>query len=785
MAQPAWSHWGPQPRRCVLHHETTPVVQAYQNLPRMPVSSEQQRGVFCVHKGSALGVTAASATMARKRRMLRAKTACRATTAPVEILPIPGKGFGAIARRDIARGELVLEERPTITYQAGSDWPTSLQQQFDKLPAASQSAVMDLYDASPGEKTLKGIFDTNSIGCSSPTLDGVLCLSVSRINHSCWPNCEQFWDEQLFREKIFACKDIKKGEELCISYVEPYLLAEERDDIFRRRYAFECAGSAPNREASDRRRKRLGEALAELGRGVSPDADAGVALAEDMQRPRGDLVAVNALWMVGHVQSVLACEIRLQSLNLQDFMAPRHEVHPDIFTLSGAWPGGPLGPLVAFRTDDRPGAPEAEGLQRARSVQLASAVTPLACSIQRSLPDPPTGLTGLWDHGLKRCPIAEAAFLEWWSLMESHSQAKVMARNVQLQESFGHATAEADGSRVSSILLCCIAGLLALSKVESCVPRPVDQNKSGDWLPSCLAELLSTANSCWGALDLQHASTRQTLLVAKPLCQHLAVQGTGDEWQKFADFVEQCFSRKAETSGNALQSVVRKRCDVAGCSCVCGDNVTLPAALLLLYAGYAASPGVQSGQSARSELPTHLVLLGIAVTSTEVVATCMGVLGFAGEPSPRRISTARQASDVFVMEGTFATYAVGSHADTGRQTNMARQDIGVICIPELLQLCDDEGLALQGFRAQACYHAFQCLLLAGREPDEAAPWLRRARELLEASRGPGDPDVEQLRGYEADPSSHPAASDRSTQLSGLAGPVIVVAAAAAAFYFLR
>ncbi|OLQ02225.1 hypothetical protein AK812_SmicGene14945 [Symbiodinium microadriaticum] len=55
----------------------------------------------------------------------------------------------------------------------------------------------------------------------------------------------------------------------------------------------------------------------------------------------------------------------------------------------------------------------------------------------------------------------------------------------------------------------------------------------------------------------------------------------------------------------------------------------------------------------------------------------------------------------------------------------------------------------------------------------------------QASRGAGDPDVEQLRGYEADPSSHPAASDRSTQLSGLAGPVIAAAAAAAAFLFLR
>ncbi|CAE7263864.1 set5 [Symbiodinium pilosum] len=283
---------------------------------------------------------------------------------------------------------MVLEERPTITYRADGDWPASLQQQYDQLPSTSQTAVFELFDAiSEGGKTLKGIFDTNSIGCSSPTLDGVLCVSVSRINHSCLPNCEQFWDEQMYRQKIFACKDIQKGEELSISYVEPYLLAEERKEIFHRRYHFQCscgACSSQNTEASDRRRRRLGEALAELGRGVSPDADAGVALAE-----------------------------------------------------------------------------------------------------------------------------------------------------------------------------------------------------------------------------------------------------------------------------------------------------------------------------------------------------------------------------------------------------------------ELLQLCDDEGLALQGFRAQACYHAFQCLLLAGRGQDEAAPWIRRARESLEASRGAGDPDVEQLRGFEADPMSHPAASDRPTQLSGLAAPVALTAAAAAALYFLR
>ncbi|CAE7217783.1 set5 [Symbiodinium natans] len=388
---------GPQSPGALRGQEISPRAPVALVLRALPRELSNVKASALAAAGAAAGTAAARHCVARRARrgqnlqnpfLSGGKTVCRATTAaPVEILPIPAKGFGAIATRDIARGELVLEERPTITYQAGSDWPTSLQQQFDRLPVSSQTAVMELCDATPDEKGLKGVFDTNSIGCSSPTLDGVLCLSVSRINHSCLPNCEQFWDEQMFREKIFACKDIQKGEELSISYVEPYLLAEERNDVFRRRYAFQCncaACSSQSREASDRRRRRLGEMLAELGRGVSPDADAGVALAK-----------------------------------------------------------------------------------------------------------------------------------------------------------------------------------------------------------------------------------------------------------------------------------------------------------------------------------------------------------------------------------------------------------------ELLQLCDEEGLALQGFRAQACYHAFQCLLLAGRGQDEAAPWLRRARESLEATRGAGDPDVEALRGYEADPLSHPAASDQATQLSGLAGPALAAAAAAAALYFFR
>mmetsp|Transcript_1134 Transcript_1134/g.1982 ORF Transcript_1134/g.1982 Transcript_1134/m.1982 type:complete len:103 (+) Transcript_1134:2-310(+) len=94
------------------------------------------------------------------------------------------------------------------------------------------------------------------------------------------------------------------------------------------------------------------------------------------------------------------------------------------------------------------------------------------------------------------------------------------------------------------------------------------------------------------------------------------------------------------------------------------------------------------------------------------------------------------------------------------------------------ELCAEEGLALQGFRAQAAYHAFQCLLLA-RRPQEALPWIQRARQQLQTTRGEDHPDVAVLRGYEQDPLSHPAASDEQIDWSPV-GLVVVASAIALA-----
>ena len=94
-------------------------------------------------------------------------------------------------------------------------------------------------------------------------------------------------------------------------------------------------------------------------------------------------------------------------------------------------------------------------------------------------------------------------------------------------------------------------------------------------------------------------------------------------------------------------------------------------------------------------------------------------------------------------------------------------------------------MALQGFRAQASFHAFQCLLLAKR-PEEARKWIALARSQLEMSRGAEHPDVLALRGYEEDPLSHPAASDASVQWTSVATTAVpVLAVAAAAWFALR
>lgn len=217
------------------------------------------------------------------RRQIKKNTSVSQAANAFDIVAVPGKGLGALASRDIACGELVIAEKPILTRSTEPSWLESMQNQFDALCAEEQDVVMSLCDSSAVDntKTLGGIYDTNSIGCASSSYEGVLCKTVSRFNHSCLPNCEQFWDESTGFEKLFAAKDISKGEELCISYVEPFLTAAQRRQVFQDRYAFQLP-PASNENESDNRRERLEELVSSFSRGCSPDAEKGTAEATEL-----------------------------------------------------------------------------------------------------------------------------------------------------------------------------------------------------------------------------------------------------------------------------------------------------------------------------------------------------------------------------------------------------------------------------------------------------------------------------------------------------------------------
>merc|ERR1711998_600398 len=118
------------------------------------------------------------------------------------------KGKGAIAIRNISRGELLVTEKPVL--ECNSDLrgnhaslvaalATYFDKQFAALSPGDQEKVMSLHDCWGEQKTVAGIYCTNAVSRGSgDSYDscGVLCPMVSRFNHSCSPNATFHWRDQ-------------------------------------------------------------------------------------------------------------------------------------------------------------------------------------------------------------------------------------------------------------------------------------------------------------------------------------------------------------------------------------------------------------------------------------------------------------------------------------------------------------------------------------------------------------------------------------------------------------
>jgi len=239
------------------------------------------------------------------------------------------KGLGAVATEDMPKGSVVLFEPPLLMFETEAlemlfgfaegggdilvqdpfimrDWEKGLSDAVDgaaysgfqpenendkeelseeqeKIAAGTVDAFWALADTSEVtagadmDKTAVGITRTNALSLG-PDAAG-LFLRVSRFNHSCSPNVYHHWVEEDGGEDLRTTRDVKEGEELCISYLSQdglFSSARERQGELVHQFGFRCeceVCSAGKRAASfvteqdlgdmaaisDRRRQRLRE----------------------------------------------------------------------------------------------------------------------------------------------------------------------------------------------------------------------------------------------------------------------------------------------------------------------------------------------------------------------------------------------------------------------------------------------------------------------------------------------------------------------------------------------
>jgi len=207
----------------------------------------------------------------RTGRVSVKQAVAQSSVACLEVVGIEGKGKGAVAKRDVKPGELIVSEAPLLSFRHNSPMSVVVEQ-CGMLADDATVAFMDLHDAyvKPGEpKTAEGVLKTNAaeVLMSDNTPLRVLCQTISRFNHSCNPNCEAVWSEEIGQNQVYACIEIKAGEELSLSYIEHRAPREERQEELLEDYKFQCRCSACESADPDcdERRMRMLELHPELG----------------------------------------------------------------------------------------------------------------------------------------------------------------------------------------------------------------------------------------------------------------------------------------------------------------------------------------------------------------------------------------------------------------------------------------------------------------------------------------------------------------------------------------
>jgi hypothetical protein len=188
-----------------------------------------------------------------------------------DIVSIPGKGLGLIASVSIPPGTHILNEAPLVAvpvpelHESGYALQAmlhSLQTGFASLTPAEKESFLSLHDhrfpgdAEANTDKLLSIFRSNAYNTGASHVG--LFPKIARINHSCRPNCGNYWDEKSNLRVIYAARDIAPGEEITVSYI-PLLKSTKERQARLVQYGFTCDCSACESVESSKRRERISD----------------------------------------------------------------------------------------------------------------------------------------------------------------------------------------------------------------------------------------------------------------------------------------------------------------------------------------------------------------------------------------------------------------------------------------------------------------------------------------------------------------------------------------------
>ncbi|KAK4247323.1 hypothetical protein C7999DRAFT_32301 [Corynascus novoguineensis] len=162
------------------------------------------------------------------------------------IQEVHGKGLGLVSTIKIPKGTRILSERPLLRVPRSTNSKELLGVYLSKeilaLSDDQRQAFFALYNTFEDETSQElGIVRTNALPLGSNASMGGIFLDASRINHSCIQNAQNTWNEDLQRLTIHAIRDINKGEEITIMYLQDRADRCTRQLALQKNFRFTCS----------------------------------------------------------------------------------------------------------------------------------------------------------------------------------------------------------------------------------------------------------------------------------------------------------------------------------------------------------------------------------------------------------------------------------------------------------------------------------------------------------------------------------------------------------------